>query len=77
MQGPNGTLEQTLSPLVKIEQVCVVADWGRRWEPRIARAPSGRSNLLRRRPGLQADGKLKLFKLADDRVAMSQHGLNR
>ncbi|PNW79460.1 hypothetical protein CHLRE_09g415950v5 [Chlamydomonas reinhardtii] len=44
VKGPNGTLEQTLSPLVKIEQ---------------------------------ADGKLKLFKLADDRVAMSQHGLNR
>ncbi|GLC37091.1 Plastid ribosomal protein L6 large ribosomal subunit [Pleodorina starrii] len=44
VKGPNGTLEQALSPRVKIEQV---------------------------------DGKLKLSKLGEDRVAMSQHGLSR
>lgn len=44
VKGPNGALEQTISPLVKIEQ---------------------------------ADGKLKLSKVTDDRVAMSQHGLCR
>ncbi|GIM15974.1 hypothetical protein Vretimale_18645 [Volvox reticuliferus] len=44
VKGPNGTLQETLSPHVKIEQV---------------------------------DGKLKIVKLSDDRVAMSQHGLSR
>ncbi|KAG2483598.1 hypothetical protein HYH03_017540 [Edaphochlamys debaryana] len=44
VKGPNGSLEQAISPLIKIEQ---------------------------------ADGKVKLSKLAEDRVSMSQHGLNR
>ncbi|KXZ53040.1 hypothetical protein GPECTOR_8g405 [Gonium pectorale] len=44
VKGPNGTLEQTLSPLVTIEQ---------------------------------KDGVIRLAKVSDDRVAMSQHGLNR